>query len=107
MTGIDDQSDVDLTARLAKRQARILITRIITASDSFVSFTRHARTELANDSMDAVDALNILRAGQIHEEGELKNGTWRYRVHTEKFCVVVAFRNPHQLVVITAWRKQR
>lgn len=57
--------------------------------------------------MTTVDASNVLRAGQIREEGEEENGTIRYRVHTERMCVVIAFRSTTTVRVITAWRKNR
>jgi hypothetical protein len=102
---LNDLKDVDLTTRLGKIQVQKLIKRILTESTSLIAFTSHARKEMASDSMDALDVLNVLRAGHVFEDGEFENGSWRFRVHTERFCVVVAFRNPHQLVVVTAWRK--
>ena len=102
---LNDLKDVDLTTRLGKIQAQKLIKRILSESTSLAAFTSHARKEMAADSMDALDVLNVLRAGRVFEDGEFENGSWRFRIHTDRFCVVVAFRNPHQLVVVTAWRK--
>ncbi len=98
---LNDLKDVDLASRLGKIQAQNLIKRILTESTSLIAFTSHARKEMTSDSMDALDALdaldvlNVLRAGRVFEDGEFENGSWRFRVHTERFCVVVAFRNPH------------
>lgn len=70
-----------------------------------VRFTRHAEEELAKDDMTTVDAINVARGGVV-EPAELENGTWRYRVRTEKMTVVVAFRDESRLVFITAWRNR-
>jgi hypothetical protein len=102
---LDDLKSVDLTSRLEKMQAQKLVKRILSESTGLVSFTKHARQEMSYDGMDTVDVLNVLRAGRIFEDGEYHSCSWRYRIHTDLFCVVVAFRNPHQLVVVTAWRK--
>ena len=102
---LSDLKNVDLTTRLGKIQAQKLIKRILTESTSLIAFTSHARKEMAADSMDALDVLNVLRAGHVFEDGEFENWSWRFRIHTERFCVVAAFRKPHQLVVVTAWRK--
>jgi hypothetical protein len=82
-----------------------LVKSSVDENNAFVSLTRHARNEMRADGMDSPDVLNVLRAGRVFEDGEYQNGSWRYRVHTEFFCVVVAFRGPNQLVVVTVWRK--
>ena len=48
---------------------------------------------------DLKDVDLTTRLGKIQAQKLIK------RIHTERFCVVVAFRNPHQLVIVTAWRK--
>lgn len=63
--------------------------------------------ELDHDDMDSGDALNVLRAGQIKEPAEDVRGRWRYRVHTDRMCVVVQFESDAHLSVVTAWRKRR
>lgn len=56
--------------------------------------------------MTSVDAVNVLRGGKILEEGELVNGSVRYRVHTSKFVVVVVIdEGPAIVRVVTAWKK--
>ena len=73
-----------------------------------VSFTRHALEEMLNEKIERVDVLNVMRAGRILEEGEEVLGTWRYRVHTSEFVVVVAFEELVSTIrVVTAWRKKR
>jgi hypothetical protein len=68
-------------------------------------FPTLARRELAKDQMIEQDAINVLRAGRF-DPAEWENGDWRYRVHTQRFCVVVAFDSETLAVVVTAWRKR-
>ncbi|MBI2898142.1 MAG: DUF4258 domain-containing protein [Deltaproteobacteria bacterium] len=71
-----------------------------------VTLTAHAWKEMAKDSMDMVDVVNVLRGG-IVEPAEWENGEWRYRVHTPRgLWVVVALPEDaeDELVVVTAWR---
>ncbi|MBK6685943.1 MAG: hypothetical protein IPG45_15830 [Deltaproteobacteria bacterium] len=56
--------------------------------------------------MTEQDAINVLRAGRIHEPAEFEGASWRYRCHTVRFCVVVAFDGATRSIVVTAWRKQ-
>lgn len=53
-----------------------------------------------------VDVVNILRGGVV-EQPELVNGTWRYRVRTQRMTVVIAFRSDAEIRVVTAWRLRR
>lgn len=71
-----------------------------------VVFSRHARREMDADGMTEQDAINVLRAGRIHEPAEFEGASWRYRCHTVRFCVVVAFDGATRSIVVTAWRKQ-
>lgn len=84
--------------------ARALIRSILKGGD--VAFSRHALTELENDDMTTVDAVNVLRGGVVRP-GEFENGSWRYRVQTGRMTVVVAFRSRTELIVVTAWRGTR
>jgi hypothetical protein len=61
---------------------------------------------MAKDHLDAVDVDNVLRGGVV-EPGEYENGSWRYRVRTDRITVVIAFRSGSELVVVTAWRIKR
>ena len=88
-----------------RNEARKLIQEICTTG--VVESSRHAREELAKDDLDMFDVTNVLRAGKILEEPELENGTWRYRVHTERMVVVVAFVSESKLKIVTAWRKKK
>lgn len=49
------------------------------------------------------DCLAILRAGQC-EPAEWENGSWRYRVRTNRMYCVVTFVSDETLCIITAWR---
>lgn len=74
--------------------------------DEAVSWSTHAVQELSKDNMTMVDADNVLRCGRITKEPELEKGTYRYRVETERMCVVVAFRSRTEMRIVTAWRKR-
>jgi hypothetical protein len=56
--------------------------------------------------LTAVDATNVLRGGVV-EPGEFENGSWRYRIRTQRIYVVVSFRSETELRVVTAWRWKR
>ncbi len=76
--------------------------------EGFVAFSKHAREEMAKDGTEATDIENVLRCGSIHEEGEFENGSWRYRVRTSKFVVVVAFSESEKTIrVVTTWRLKK
>jgi hypothetical protein len=81
------------------------VKRIVREGD--IAWSEHARKEMAKDNLDMGDCLNVLRAGAVSEPPDLERGTWRYRVHTSRICVVVAFRSETELAVVTAWRKKR
>ena len=90
-----------LSEPLAPATARMLIRSILESGS--VGFTKHAREEMANDSLTEIDVVNVLRGGTV-EPAELERGTWRYRVRTPRMYVVVAFRSEKMLSVVTAWR---
>jgi hypothetical protein len=65
-----------------------------------------------------VDVVNILRAGVV-QPAEWENGSWRYRVSTQRMAVVAAFEpdveavpaeeddlSEMELIVVTAWRQK-
>lgn len=87
----------------SRNEARKRIQAIFREGD--VVFSGHAERELANDDLTTIDARNVLRAGKILEQPEFINGSWRYRLHTEKMVVVVAFLSEARLKIVTAWRK--
>ncbi len=95
--------------RLNKEQARKLLSKIM-SDDGHISFTRHSREELKNDNLTTVDAVNILAStdSRITDEPEFKNDIWRYRVNTNKICVVISFFENHRgFLVITVFKINR
>ena len=89
---------------LSPPQARLLIHEILASGD--VVSSKHATEEMAKDGLTMVDCVNILRGG-IVEQAEWENGSWRYRVHSQRIWVVMAFRSEKRLVVVTAWRSKQ
>jgi len=71
-----------------------------------VSFSTHARQEMAKDKLTAVEVVQVLRSGVV-EAPEWEHGSWRYRVHAGRVTVVIVFRSAQALVVVTAWRSAR
>ena len=88
---------------LREADARQLIRRIL--EDGSVLASEHAAREMAADELTMPDCFSVLRAGWI-EPPEFENGSWRYRVMTQKVVVVVAFMSESELLVVTAWRKK-
>jgi hypothetical protein len=88
---------------LREVEARQLLTKILV--DGSVIFSRHALEEMRKDQMVEQDVINVLRAGSF-DPAEWEHGGWRYRIHTQRFCVVTAFDSETLAVVVTAWRKR-
>src|SRR5260370_20380410 len=65
----------------------------------------HTGRRLRERNIDMVDVDNVLRTGRIDTEGRLEDGSWRYRMETDRMVVVVAFRSRSEMVIVTAWRK--
>jgi hypothetical protein len=61
---------------------------------------------MRKDGLTELDVVNVLRGGVV-EPGEWENGSWRYRVRTQKITVVVAFDSETELSIVTAWRNQK
>lgn len=101
---------------LREVEARALLRRLLKEGVFIVS--SHARKEMATDNLSDQDAINVLRAGVVGPP-EWENGSWRYRVSTQRMTVVAAFEpdvdtppkdtddvSTLELVVVTAWRKR-
>lgn len=101
---IDLKSYIDVTSRLSAGQARKVLAEIFNHNPNLISFTHHAREQMKVRDLMSGDVLNVLKAGKIVSEPEYENGSFRYRVQTKKNTVVVAFKKPNHVVVITAWR---
>ena len=84
-----------------EQKAKDLIRSIL--GKGTVSYTSHFREEIGKDKMTTKDCENVLRGGWV-EPAEEECGSWRYRVCTQRMCVVVTFRSESELVLITAWR---
>ena len=82
-------------------EARRILRAVI--ADGVLHFSGHARREMAKDGMTDQDIVNTLRAG-LPEPSEFENGSWRHRVKTNRFCVVVTLLSEREAVVVTAWR---
>lgn len=81
--------------------AKALIRSILESGDFRI--TTHAFEEMDNDHITEVDVVNVLRGGVV-ESCDFERGSWRYRVRTPRFMVVVSFRSETALVIVTAWR---
>lgn len=102
---VDLRSKIDVTSSLSPVQARKILAEIFNENPNFISFTKHAFEQMDEDDLKMGDILNVIKAGKIHDDPEFENGSYRYRVQTAKITVVIAFRKPNHVVVITTWRK--
>jgi hypothetical protein len=98
-----DDDCTELDEPLDPNEAKRLIRTIL--KEGIFSFSTHADREMKKDDLNNVDCVNVLRGGVV-EQPEHENGTWRYRVRTNRIVVVVAFRSSKELLVVTAWRVQ-
>jgi hypothetical protein len=103
---IDLKSIHDVTSRLSKGQARKALSQIFHYDKNLIGFSKHGRKQMRDRNLSTVDVVNVLHAGQILENPEYENESWRYRVETSNITVIIAFRKPHHLVVVTAWRNK-
>ena len=71
--------------------------------DGFVSWSRHAATEAANDEMDFEDCKNVLRNGAV-DAGRKHDLTWRYTVRTSRMAVVCELWSIDEIYIVTCWR---
>ncbi len=98
------------TIKLDRNEARKLISKITAQHPENIRFSGHSIRELANDQLTTVDALNVLKSpdSKIHSEGELENGSYRYRLETTHLVIVVAFTTDGTgLNIVTAWDKRK
>lgn len=89
---------------LTAKAAKTLIKKILQDSDAVMS--NHALREMEKDKLIVGDVLNVLRGGVV-DEPEFENGSWRYRVRTNKIVAVVCFRSETELHVVTCWRAKK
>jgi len=96
--------------KLGRNEARKRIAEIANKWPQNVKLSRHAEEELLKDGLMTSDALNVLRSSnsKILDEGELKNGSWRYRLQTTNLMMVIAFwPNGEGLTVVTGWDRRK
>jgi hypothetical protein len=86
---------------LKPADAKILARQI--AEEGVVVVSTHARDAMRDDDLDTADCLNLLRAG-VFEAPELVKDEWRYRVTTQRICIVLTFVSGDRLRLVTAWR---
>ncbi len=95
---------IDFGQPLDQVAARGLIQGIV--DDGSVAYSKHALEEMQKDRLTTVDVVNVLRGGVV-APAEHENGSWRYRVWTQKMCVVVVIRSESELKVVTAWKEKK
>ena len=94
----------ELVEPIKPEEAKRLILQILKSGT--VTYCRHAKEEILADNMTTLDCENVLRGGVVLP-GEYENGSWRYKVETDRMAVVICFRSKTQLVLVTAWRKKK
>ncbi len=92
--------------KLSLIEARKHAARI--AKEGMTRFSSHAKEELDNDDLNQVDAINVILSADARalKEPELKDGSYRYCIETQRIAVVVAFSSEDAMTVVTAWRKK-
>ena len=96
--------EVDVTKRLDVRQACKLVR--VARQHGNVDLSGHAQKAMEDDDLIETDVDNVLRCGAVYDEPECVGDSWRYKVETERICVVVAFLSATEVVVVTVWRKR-
>ena len=104
---IDVGSRIDVTSKMSRTQAKKVLSEIINNEPNFISYTKHARKRMKTRNLKTGDLLNVLHKGKIYDDPEEENGSWRYRVQTQNITVVIAFRKPNHVAVVTAWRNKK
>jgi hypothetical protein len=68
----------------------------------------HAKDRMRERNVSMLDVENVLRAGFLHEgDPEFVNGSWRYRICSNKLTVVVAFSGERVVVITCIKEKNR
>ncbi|MFO1464072.1 MAG: hypothetical protein U1F66_09850 [bacterium] len=107
---LDKISDLDIRAqRLDKSAALKKIRQVSKDHPENIIYCDHCLDELANDDFSTLDVVNVLNGTsvKISDEPECVNGSWRYRVSTQRMTVVIAFSSETSFVVVTAWRNKK
>ena len=85
-------------------KARKLLREIL--ASGILTYSGHAKKEMAKDRLTTQELVNVLRAGLV-EPSEFERGSWRHRVKTNAICVVAVLVSEREAVVVTAWRIRR
>jgi hypothetical protein len=65
----------------------------------------HAKDRMRQRNISTLDVENILRAGFVRDEPELSDkGTWRYRVCSNRFAIIIEFWPGGRVFVVTCIR---
>lgn len=94
-----------LNEPLSAGAAKKLVLEIL--ANGAVTYSRHAREEMADDDLAELDVTNVLRAGRMKMPAEFEHGSWRYRIETASMAVVIAFDSETHVIVVTAWRYKK
>jgi len=93
---------------LKPADARALIRRILQSGQVTwdTGPNSHFLKEMAADNLTIVDCTNVLRGG-VPDPAEWNDEyeEYRYRVHTQRICVVIVFTSEEELFIVTTWRK--
>lgn len=90
-----------LVEPLTPAEAKALIRQIV--ANGTVAYSTHCKDQMRARNVTMLDVQNVLLGG-IVDPAENENGSWRYRVRTMKFIVVVAFRSETSIVLVTTMR---
>ena len=89
---------------LEPREAHRLIRQAIGSGSTVIS--PHFVKRLTDRGLDMQDCINVLTSGTV-DPPELEKGSWRYRVRTQHIEVIVTFRSATEIVLVSAWGRQR
>ena len=100
---------------LRDTDARRLLRRLLEEEIFVVS---RMPVEMKKNNLTDVNVVNVLRGGVV-QPAEWENGSWRYRVLTQRMAAVAAFEpdaeslpadaddlSEMELIVVTAWRQK-
>jgi len=92
--------------RMSRNEARKLIARL--ALSESVTFVSHAFDRMKERNVSLQDAWNVLESPDsfIHGDGEFENGSYRYRLCTNRIQAVLSFNSDGtRLIVVTVIRR--
>ena len=72
--------------------------------DGTVAWSRCAMDHAEAAGLTTADCVQALLGG-VSDPAVLKDGQWRYRVHSRRICVVLVFRSDVEFVVVDVWKK--